>query len=396
MKKSSHIRPDAKLLRILPAAVLAAVLLALLLASTALAGEPATVTVRVEGSTATLLGPTQVTTTTTPVVKDGKPADACPGTNAIGALELATAGDWGGKWEAGFGEYAIETILGESHLFSGPTYWEFWIDNAPSTQGACGKELKNGDTLLFFPGCYGECPPPANPLGIEAPGTAAEGSPVKVMVTSYENGSGTPSPAVGATVSYENTSTTTDGTGSAMLTFAHGGTQEVKVTAPASIRTETTVCVHAGNDGNCGTTAPSGSGGVGSFKAAVPPAYKGPFALVADLASIRDGQVFSHGHGPRLLTGEIRSHSSVSSVHLELRRSHRGRCSAYDGISERFVAARCGSGKPFQAATAGSFSYLLPAALGPGRYVLDVTGSDVAGNTVTLARGTSRLVFYVR
>ena len=57
----------------------------------ALAGTPASVTVRVEGLTETKVPPAQVTTTTEPVVKDGKPADSCPGTSAAGALQL---GDW--------------------------------------------------------------------------------------------------------------------------------------------------------------------------------------------------------------------------------------------------------------------------------------------------------------
>ena len=35
-------------------------------------------------------------------------------------------------------------------------------------------------------------------------------------------------------------------------------------------------------------------------------------------------------------------------------------------------------------------------ALAPGRYVLDIEATDVAGNHTSLARGTSRIVFYVR
>jgi len=398
MKTSHYVRPDAKLLRNLGAAWLATIVLSLLFAPVVRAGEPSTVTVRVEGSAATLLGPTQVTTSTTPIVKDGNAAHSCPGTNAIGALEAATGGNWSGTWEASFGAYTIETILGESHLFSGPTYWEFWIDNAPATEGVCGQEIKDGDTLLFFPACYGaECPAPSNPLGIEAPPAAEEGSPIQVKVTSYENGTGTPSPAAGASVSYEGTTTTTDGSGMATLTFASPGEQEVKVSAPSSIPAETTVCVHHGNDGNCGTTAPVATAGVESSTATAPPLpYKGPFALVADVATIHDGELFAHGFGPRLLAGEILSHSAVSSVGLALHRSYKGRCWAYDGISERFAKARCGSATTFKVASGGSFSYLLPAKLGPGRYVLDVTATDVAGNMVALARGSSRLVFYVR
>ena len=40
----------------------------------------------------------------------------------------------------------------------------------------------------------------------------------------------------------------------------------------------------------------------------------------------------------------------MSSVTVELRRSFHGRCWAYDGKRERFQAARCGKGSPFQVA----------------------------------------------
>jgi hypothetical protein len=43
-----------------------------------------------------------------------------------------------------------------------------------------------------------------------------------------------------------------------------------------------------------------------------------------------------------------------------------------------------------------SVSYLLPHRLRRGRYVLDVIAVDGAGNREPLARGTSRVVFFVR
>jgi hypothetical protein len=92
----------------------------------------------------------------------------------------------------------------------------------------------------------------------------------------------------------------------------------------------------------------------------------------------------------------VSGHSAVVSVSLELRREYRGRCSAYDGTRERFVHARCGHGRFFKVASGGSYSYLLPAALAPGRYVLDVLATDAAGNRTAPARGSSRIVFYVR
>jgi hypothetical protein len=124
--------------------------------------------------------------------------------------------------------------------------------------------------------------------------------------------------------------------------------------------------------------------------------YKGPFAVVAKTTGIVEGQVYGPHKGPRVLAGTVLAHGSVTSVTLELRRSHRGRCSSYDGTTGRFVAARCGVGRSFPVASSAAFSYLLPAALGAGRYVLDIHAVDSAGNTTALARGTTRIVFYVR
>ncbi|MEA2216031.1 MAG: hypothetical protein QOK19_1592 [Solirubrobacteraceae bacterium] len=365
---------------------------------TAVAAEPATVTVRVEGSSETLLPPTQVTTTTSPVVKDGNPEHFCSGTNAVGALQLATGGNWSGTWfgasEFGPGEYSVETILGESHLFTGSTYWEFWIDNAPSEKGVCSKEVHNGDTLLFFPSCFGECPPPSNPLGIDAPDVATTAVPVPVTVTSYANAGGAASPASGASISYDGKTAETDAAGHAILQFADTGQQVVKVTKALSIRTQTSICVHGAGDGACGSGS-AGRTSVAGFTSTTAP-YKGPFALVAGLTSLLDGHLYRRGHAPRLISGRISSHSSVSSVSLALRRTYRGRCFAYDGARGRFTHARCGSASYFAVSKEAAFSYLLPTALAPGRYVLDVKAGDVAGNTTALARGTSRIVFNVR
>ena len=203
---------------------------------------------------------------------------------------------------------------------------------------------------------------------------------------------------------------TTDSSGHATLTFSQPGQVTVLVTAPESIRTETTICVHNGNDGTCGTHAASsstgsetsasgsgttsgtGTGGVASLVSR----YTGPYALVADATSLIDGHVYRSGHAPRVLSGTIPAHSPVSSVSLELRRGYKGRCYAYDGTTERFMSARCGEGSFFKVSSDGVFSYLLPSALAPGRYVLDIEATDVAGNRTTLARGKSRTVFYVR
>ncbi len=397
--------------RVAPAAMLLSLLALLALAAAAPAAGPATVTVEVEGLNETKVPPTQVTTTTTPIVKDGNSEHACPGTNAAGALQVATAGNWNGTWYGGEVKegkftglgYSVEEINGESYPFSGSTFWDLWINDKASEEGVCDAEMNPGDHVLLFPCHYEEGKECPTPLGIEAPTTANAGEAVAVTVKQY-NTKGEASPAANATVSGGGVSATTDFEGHATLRFygdvgsfaLHAyGSQE----GPPAVRTQTTICVHEGNDGTCGTTALStspltqsvSSSGSGTAK------YRGPFAVVAKASGIAEGHVYPPGKAPRLLSGTVTSHSPVTLIDIELRRSYRGRCSAYDGTTGRFVKARCGKGSFFAVASGGSsFSYLLPAKLAPGRYVLDLRATDEAGNVTTLARGSTRTVFYVR
>ena len=82
----------------------------------------------------------------------------------------------------------------EPHVLQQPTYWAFWIDNAYSEKGICEADLHDGDTPAVLPRLNSdECPPPPNPLGIEAPALShAGGSRVPVTVTSYAERDGHP------------------------------------------------------------------------------------------------------------------------------------------------------------------------------------------------------------
>jgi hypothetical protein len=384
-------------------ALCAACITLALLVPTALAAGPASVTVRVEGLTETKLLPTQVTTSSTPVVKDGKSADACPGTSAAGALELATGGNWGGPWSSSFNQYEIFSIEGEEHVFekgaAANYFWSFWLNEKESEVGACGVELQPGDRVLFFPSCYGTaCPPAApTPLGIESPSSANVGEAVPVTVKQFSS-SGAASPLGGASVTGGARAETTDSGGHAVLTFSSPGEVLIRASAPASVRTETSICVHAGNDGTCGTQrAPSTGAGTSSTPSGLPGGRSSLVpALAGHVSGVLEGHVYRAASAPRLLAGSVLAHAAVSSVSLELHRSYKGRCSAYDAVKERFVPARCGHGRFFKVSSDGVFSYLLPGALGPGRYVLDLEASDAAGEHTTLVRGATRFVFYVR
>ncbi len=388
----------------LRAFLLIGALFSLLVPASAFAGSPATVTVRVEGLTETKLLPTSVTTTTTPVSNDGNSADSCPGTSALGALQLATGGDWSGPWEAKENQYAIYTIEGETHEFEASSnanyYWSFWLDNKEATVGACDAELQAGDQVLFFPACYGAaCPTPEpTPLALYVPATANVGEQVDVTVEQY-NSKGEPTPAVDANVGGGGTSAVTDSQGHATLKFAGDGIFTLRATGgfegPPAIRTETTICVHEGNDGNCGTTRPS------------VPIVKGgseivpvttPSADVPIVGGVKNGHHYPRRKGPRILGGLVKvpEGGTLREVRISLQRRVGKRCFAFNGITETFVRARCGVTRFFSVGASESFSYLLPASLPKGSYVYDIEAIDDAGQATKLAPGVSHVVFYVK
>jgi len=385
---------------LLAALVAAAAMLSF--AQAALAGEPATVTVRAESfDGVTLLPQTEVTTSSTPVPVEG---GTCSGTSAGGALYDAVQGNW----KAVKGGLGVE-VLGIDGVDLPPfgsenyAYWSFWVNNSFATKGACEEELSPGTHVLFFAQCFATgplCPTsetaPEHLLTSKPPSAATVGvnEPVSVTIGSLSTSSGAAEPALptGTGVSDGSRTVTPDAGGTASFTFSSPGVYTLQAHAPNAVPSDPqTVCVHSGDDGRCGTNGPAG--GVSGFKEAAP--YKGPYALVAHTTTFLDGHRYTRTSAPRSITGTVLAHSGVSSVRAELRRRFGGRCSSFDGARTRFVHARCGSGSFFQISTGGAYSYYLPAALARGRYVLDIQASDVAGNGITPARGTSRIVFYV-
>ncbi len=312
-----------------------------------------------------------------------------------------------GSWNSGFGDYEVLSIEGQGYPFEPASnknyYWSLWLNGKESSTGVCATQLETGNQVLFFPECFGsECPPAPNVLAVNAPTVASVDTPVTVEVVSYSGAGAGPVPAAEATVSTDGVSGTTNASGLTTLSFPRGGSYALHVTAsaggPISVPAEADVCVHNGADGTCGTTGPSGSssGSAGGVLGYSSSSYKGPYAVVAEVAGLIEHHRYPRGHAPRLLAGRVLAHTAVASVSLRLRRSYKNRCYAYNGASERFGSARCGEGSFFKVGTQPSFSYLLPESLPPGRYVLDVQATDIAGNRTTLARGTSRIVFYVR
>ncbi len=374
-------------------AVLLCLLAALVLPASALAGP--TVKVRVEAEGETLLPQTTVT------LSAPEPVSKCAPNSVAAAINLAVAGNWDHGEAGGSGDFT-ETILGRTLSFEHESStWAEWVDYKWGG-GICTDTLSEGDEVLMV---ADREPPPFAPTVLPlilsgAPAVVAVGQPftVKVQVvrtpagTFAEPGQGTPEPAEGATVSGGGASATTGAGGAATVTLASAGSFALQAAGHGfAASVPVTVCAHLPGDGGCGSAPPCGDC-LPTYNA---PPYRGPYALVAHLSSVTNGSHYSRHGAPRLLAGQVSSHSAVTSVSLSLRRSHKGRCWGYDGVRERFARARCGAATPFKVASTGTFSYLLPSALAPGRYVLDVTGADAAGNTIALARGTSRVVFYV-
>jgi hypothetical protein len=379
--------------------VTALLLLLLMQASAALAGP--TVKVRVIGESATLLPLTSVT------LENPEPISECPADSANAAINLAVGGNWDhGDEEGSKGDFT-KTVLGETHEFTNDSdTWAVWIDDKWAG-GICEDLLSEGDEVLLI---ADHEPPPAYaptvlPLVLSSvPSTVVAGVPFTVQVSKVhtregayaEVGEGTPEPEPGVTVAGGGASAQSNSDGSSTLALSTPGVYSLIATETgAAPSAPVSLCVRASDEPTCGAgVASTATTGHSESIPAAP--YKGPYALVPRLTSVLNGHVYRPGHAPRLLAGTVSAHSPVTSVSLRLRREYHHRCYAYDGLTTRFVKARCGKGSFFKVSNGGSFSYLLPAALPPGRYVLDVEATDAAGNRTTLARGTSRIVFDVR
>src|SRR4051794_2649551 len=198
--------------------------IAAVLATSALcaSASAATVSVRVEGDTTTLVPLTTVTTQPGQVVKDGNPQHSCDAEHAVGALELATNGDWNGTWFASVNAYSVDTIRGETHNGSNNDFYSFWIDGKMAQNGVCDQTLADGDELLFYPDCFGAGCQSPSPLDVTAPASAQKGAPFNVHVVALDAG-GNATPASGATVTAGDATATTDANGDAALTVTTTG-----------------------------------------------------------------------------------------------------------------------------------------------------------------------------
>jgi hypothetical protein len=198
--------------------------LALVCASSAQAAGGTAVTVRVEGKSRALLAPTVVHLKSGWITRGGAPVGVCSKGSAAGALDQATHHRWGGPYKSSQTDYAIFSILGETHNFTLKTttmFWEIFVDNVSATTGACGITPHRGDQLLFAAvpeADYGDYP-----LAITgAPRHASVGHAFKVKVL-YYNALGKARPLAGAVVTGGGQTAMTNAHGVATLTPAKAG-----------------------------------------------------------------------------------------------------------------------------------------------------------------------------
>jgi len=383
--------------------------LLLLPGASALAAGPANVRLRVEGTSATLVERTALRTDTHVVNKDGTAGHDCTGTSAAGALDIVTAGNWTGSYFAGLG-YAVERILGETHAFPEPNFFELWINDKSQAVGSCQAELQEGDDVLYLVARCDVGPPPDYacqntpilPLGLTVPATVAPGAPFNATVVEYA-ADGKPSPVAGATVAGADASGVTNAAGVATVTITTGGPRTLKASKAGRARSAgEPVCATTGSDGLCGSVvaiapqcATNGRDGRCGTRDSSAPAV--------NIRDIAEGRRFARGAGPRTLHAVADPDpSGLLTMKLRLTRVDHGRCSYFSGKLERFVVTGrgdCNASKGFWFAVGDrqDTSYLLPSKLPRGRYVLDANVIDRAFNRDDVRRrGANRVVFHVR
>ncbi|MDX6644110.1 MAG: hypothetical protein QOD76_2072, partial [Solirubrobacteraceae bacterium] len=227
-------------------------------------------------------------------------------------------------------------------------------------------------------------------LKLSGPASVGTGEPAVVTVVDGQDGSA----VAGATVG----GATTGVDGRATVSFTAAGTQRLKADRADSVRSNALdICVHNGDDGTCGTSAPTGAVAGGSVQSSTPPKRRQPLVRpFARLFGIRMAQRFSAAGAPQLLRGDVTLGSNgLGSVSLRLWRHYRRGCWYYSGRSERLVRSVCGKRELFAVGNSASWSYLLPFRLPPGHYRLDVVARDRKGHPSRLVPRVSRLSFHV-
>jgi hypothetical protein len=381
-------------------------LAALVAASAALAvaapafAAPATVNLRVEGSTQTLFeGP--ITTDAQTLTKDSSGPHKCDGTNKgtnptpgptmTGAMNdgvTANAFTRDATWDPGFDDFFINRIGPDTNTGAPDyqPYWGYFLNGVSSTLGGCQQQVHQGDDVLFAYANYGQ---PLLELS-GAPARAATGESFTVTVQ-QNDGNGNRVPAPAAAVEGQ----TTDAAGHATLSFGDAGEHRFKATRSDAVRSNAaTVCVYVPGSGDCGTDKPAAP----TTPTPAPQApVKDTTPPTIELATLTPGKAYARG--PRVLAGDVKDAGGIAQVFLRLRATNGGaltsasRCRWFSGKRGVFThrTVPCSKARFFRLGANPHFSYLLPSRLRTGKYVLDVKVLDRAYNA-----GRSAVPFSVK
>jgi hypothetical protein len=388
------------------AALFAACLCPLAAAAPAFAGAPATVTVRIQGlGGETLLAPTQVTTSSTPIAVEG--GGTCEGTSAGGAIYDATGGKWKAKNQPnGIELQGLEGLdLPEFNSKEPPgIYWAFWLEGKYAEQGICSEPIASGQHIVLFPQCYATgplCPTataPANFLtAVPAAAIANVGQqvPVTLGALDTETAAAEGSLPEGDLLSDGAHTFAPDANGVASVSFSAPGLYMLQAHAPDSVASEPfTICVHDGDDGTCGTVLAAN----GSPEVVSPPPRFVPSPNVPRIAGVTNGHLYKRHSAPRILEGGVvvPTGETLHELRLSLQRRDGRRCFTFNGRRAVFTRAECNRQHFFKVADTTSFSYLLPARLPAGRYVYELEAVNDAGAVTKPVAGASRVVFDVK
>jgi hypothetical protein len=372
------------------------------------AAGPATVTVRIQGLNETLLPQTEVTTSATPIAVENL---TCEGTTAGGALFDATNGHWVAKASStGVELLGLEGLNFPEFSKNPGIYWAFWLNGKAAALGVCAESITSGDHIVMFPQCYETGPMCASATAPDhfltitgpEPASANVGQPVQVKLASIgtgETGGLEPTLPEGTLLSAGPLNVVPGAGGVATITFSAPGTYLLQAHAPDSVPSDSySICVHNGNDGNCGATLTIGSGST-ITTTTTPGASQTTVPYMAKIAGVKNGHVYSHRSAPRLLAGvvDVPAGGTLRQVRISLQRHYHGRCFDFNGPRESFVRTKkCGSAVFFSVGASESFSYLLPARLPKGSYTYDIEAINSAGQATKLVSGISHVVFQVK
>jgi hypothetical protein len=380
---------------------------------------PVTVNLRVEGSTSTLYeGPVSTEGISSPPgistpssggahpcdVKDnGEHAEGFGNANATATTALYDAAvthnlAFDAKWYSSFNDFEV-TQIGSDINGGAPEYpsWGYAVNYTTAGVGGCQFQLAAGSEVLWAYNYFNL----SQLLSLSGPANVNVGTPFTVHVTDGQTGQPVSGAAIGAltagVTATSASSPTTDAAGNATITLTQTGAEALKATREGSVRSQAlTVCVHNGNDGSCGTSAPGGPAVAGVGAAVIAPLL--PKLDVARVLGITNNHVYARRKAPRLLTGmvEIPSGATLRGIRISLQRRYRGHCLSFSGRLERFVKGKCATTSFFSVGSAASFSYLLPSRLPVGHYTYDIEAVSSTGRVTGLTSGVSRVVFDVR